>query len=499
MTVAGTRLGPYEIIAPIGAGGMGEVYLAHDARLDRQVAIKLLPPSFAADPDRRARFEREAKAVAALSHPNILAIFDVGLEGDVAYAVTELLEGETLRERFKSGALPVRKAIDIATQIARGLAAAHDKGIVHRDLKPENLFVLQDGRVKILDFGLARSFASTNTATTIVGATEPGTVMGTAGYMAPEQVRGLTVDARADLFSFGAVLYEMLSGRRAFQRDTAADTMTAILNQEPPDLAESRADLSPALDRIVRHCLEKNPIERFRSAHDVAFALDALSGSKLSAAALDAVAPPPSRPWRAIGAGTLLAVAALAAGGLLGRLSAPSAPPIDFERRTWSAEWVTNARFAPDGQTIVFSAATAGSTPRLFTLRRDTIAPQPFGPPRTHLLSVSSKGELAVLTDASPIGHRLFEGTLARMTTDGAPRPWQQHVREADWSPDGSTLAVVRTENGADSLEYPLGRVVHRSNGYISDPRVSPGRHARRVSRSSKFRGQPRVGESRRS
>src|SRR5262245_29064946 len=351
MIAAGTRLGPYEVLAPIGAGGMGEVYLAHDARLDRRVAIKLLPHSFAADPDRRARFEREAKAVAALSHPNILAIFDIGQEGDAVYAVTELLDGETLRERLNAGPLAARRAIEIATQIARGLAAAHDKAIVHRDLKPENVVVLKDGRVKILDFGLARSFSSSNVATTIVGATEPGTVMGTAGYMAPEQVRGLAVDARADLFSFGAVLYEMLAGTRAFQRDTAADTMTAILSAEPPDLAELRGDLPPALDRIVKHCLEKNPIERFRSAHDVAFALEALSGSKLASGALDRVAaPPPPRSRRRIeiAVASALALGALTAGGFAGRWSARPAPPIGFERRTWGAEWITNARFAPD-------------------------------------------------------------------------------------------------------------------------------------------------------
>jgi len=477
MTAAGTRLGPYEILAPIGAGGMGEVYLARDARLDRQVAIKLLPRSFAADPDRRARFEREARAVAALSHPNILAIFDIGQEGDTVYAVTELLEGETLRERVNAGPLPARKAIEIATQIARGLAAAHDKGIVHRDLKPENVFVLQDGRVKILDFGLARSFSSSQTATTVVGATEPGTVMGTAGYMAPEQVRGQAVDARADLFSFGAVLYEMLAGKRAFQRDTAADTMTAILNAEPPDLAESRGDLPPALDRIVKHCLEKNPIERFRSAHDVAFALEALSGSKLASGALDAVAAaPPARSRRGLelAVAVALALAALVAGGLVGRWSAPSAPLIGFERRTWGSEWITNARFAPDGQTIIFSAAEAGSAPRLFALRRDTTTPQPFGPARTHLLSISSKGELAVLTDARPIDHRLFEGTLARMSTDGAPRAWLRQVRDAAWAPDGSTLAVIRGGSGAGTLEYPIDHVVYQANGYLSDPRVSP-------------------------
>src|SRR5688572_2603981 len=223
---AGARLGPYLIEAPLGAGGMGEVYRARDTRLHREVAIKVLPDLFAHDPDRRVRFDREAQAVAALSHPNILAIHDVGVQDGLTYAVTELLDGETLRERLKAGALPTRKAIELGVQIARGLAAAHDKGLVHRDLKPENLFLLRDGQLKILDFGLAKAYAGPDrarVAAETVAATDPGTVLGTAGYMAPEQVRGQEVDARTDLFAVGAVLYEMLSGARAFHGDTAAD------------------------------------------------------------------------------------------------------------------------------------------------------------------------------------------------------------------------------------------------------------------------------------
>ena len=278
----GTRLGPYEIVARLGAGGMGEVYRALDPRLGRDIAIKVLPESVAADAERLARFEREARTVAALSHVNILAIFDVGREGSVAYAVTELLEGETLRELLSTGALARRKAIDCAVQVARGLAAAHEKGIVHRDLKPDNVFVMRDGAVKILDFGLAR-LAATNAAPnetrspTVTAYTEPGTVMGTVGYMSPEQVRGHAADARSDIFSFGTLLYEMLTGRRAFQRDTAAETMTAILKNEPPEVSDSGASLPRALDQILRHCLEKNPESRFQSARDLAFALESLT------------------------------------------------------------------------------------------------------------------------------------------------------------------------------------------------------------------------------
>ncbi len=285
MTIsAGTRLGPYEILAPIGAGGMGEVYRARDSKLDRDVAIKVLPESVAADADALSRFEREAKAVAALSHPNILAIHDFGRSEGVAYAVTELLDGETLRGKLDTAPVSQRQAIDWALQIAKGLSAAHERGIVHRDLKPENVFVTKDGHVKILDFGLAKRVADAapdqkTSAPTGSGHTEPGTVMGTMGYMSPEQVRGLPVDHRSDIFSFGAVLYELLSGHKAFKRHTASDTIAAILKEEPAELTGSGRNISPALDHIVRHCLEKEPGNRFQSAKDVAFALSEASGS----------------------------------------------------------------------------------------------------------------------------------------------------------------------------------------------------------------------------
>jgi serine/threonine protein kinase len=278
---AGSRLGPYEIIAPLGAGGMGEVYRARDSRLGREVAIKVLPERLAADPESRERFEREARAVASLSHPNILAIHDFGVEAGVAYSVTELLEGETLRGRIGDSPMPARKVLEFARQMARGLAAAHEKGIVHRDLKPENIFVTGDGQVKILDFGLAKIAAGEGMPLTemltLQGGTTPGTVMGTMGYMSPEQVRGQPADHRTDLFSFGAIVYEMLSGRRAFRRDTAADTMSAILKEEPPELSGIQAGIAPGLERLVHHCLEKSPAERFQSARDLAFHLEAIS------------------------------------------------------------------------------------------------------------------------------------------------------------------------------------------------------------------------------
>jgi Tol biopolymer transport system component len=285
----GEFFGPYEIVGPLGAGGMGEVYRARDSRLNRDVAIKILPQNFAVDPDRRARFEREAQAIASLSHPNVLAIFDTGIHAGQLFIVTELLDGETLREHI--GRLPVRKAIDIGVQIARGLTVAHDKGLVHRDLKPENIFLVADGQVKILDFGLARqSNAAVAAATVMTGAptaagvTDPGIAVGTAGYMSPEQVRGAELDHRTDIFAFGSVLYEMLSGRRAFQRDTAAETMTAVLKGDPPELGGSGVQITTQLDRIVRRCLEKQPRLRFQSAADLGFALEAAAPTGSSAA-----------------------------------------------------------------------------------------------------------------------------------------------------------------------------------------------------------------------
>ena len=281
MTLAsGSRLGPYEIVTPIGAGGMGEVYRARDTRLGRDVAVKVLPASFSTDPDRLRRFEQEARAAGILNHPNVTAVYDIGTVDGSPYVVSELLEGETLRSRLGGGPLAPRRATEYAVQIAHGLSAAHEKGIVHRDLKPENLFVTKDGRVKILDFGLAKLLQpdgagpQTNFPTAAASAeTEPGVVLGTLGYMSPEQVRGRPADARSDIFSFGAILYEMLSGKRAFHRDTAADTMSAILREDPPDLSSTNRQVSPTLDRIIRHCLEKDPEARFHSAHDLAFQL----------------------------------------------------------------------------------------------------------------------------------------------------------------------------------------------------------------------------------
>ena len=335
---AGSRLGPYEIVTPIGAGGMGEVYRARDARLGRDVAVKVLPASFSNDPDRLRRFEQEARAAGVLNHPNVTAVYDIGTVDGSPYVVSELLEGETLRSRLAGGALAPRRALEYAVQIANGLAAAHEKGIVHRDLKPENLFVTKDGRVKILDFGLAKLTQidavgpQTNLPTTPVDVgTEPGVMLGTLGYMSPEQVRGKPADARSDIFSFGAILYEMLSGKRAFHRETAADTMSAILREEPEDLSTSNRQVPATLDRIVHHCLEKDPEARFHSAHDLAFQLQFPAAAEASGIA---AAPSPKRrvspALLAIGGIALLLAAALVALLLRRPASAPARRPVRF-------------------------------------------------------------------------------------------------------------------------------------------------------------------------
>lgn len=299
--LAGSEIGPYVVAAPLGAGGMGEVYRARDNRLGRDVALKVLTASFVRDGDRLQRFEQEARAVATLNHPNIMAVFDVGVSNGSPYLVSELLEGETLRDVLEGGALPQRTAIDYGVQIANGLAAAHEKGVVHRDLKPENIFVTRDGRIKILDFGLAKlkqkPSEESNGATITRLQTAAGVVLGTASYMAPEQVRGDLADARTDIFAFGAVLMEMLSGQRLFQRETMAETMTAVLKDDPPELAATAArPISPALERTVRRCLEKNPEQRFQSAKDLSFALSALSGSD-SSGSVPAVSSPSKSSW----------------------------------------------------------------------------------------------------------------------------------------------------------------------------------------------------------
>src|SRR5262245_3228359 len=395
MIAGATRLGPYEIIASIGAGGMGEVYHARDTRLGRDVAIKVLPASFSDDPERLHRFQQEACAAGALNHPNILSIYDTGAHDGSPYVVSELLEGQTLRQRTSGTTLPQRKAIDYALQIVHGLAAAHEKGIVHRDLKPDNLFITNDGRVKILDFGLAKltgaadgNLSQTSIPTRRVD-TDPGKVMGTVGYMSPEQVKGRAVDHRSDIFSFGAILYEMLSGRRAFHGESAAETMSAILKEDPLELSETNDRISPALERLVNHCLEKNPEERFHSARDLAFAIEALSGSApVSSQTMTAITALPLSsklvrhlPWiiAAILALVLLVTIPFAIS------SFKQAPPRTNVIRASinqpeNAGFLPRSQFAvsPDGLRLVFVARAAGGKQLLWIRPLGALTAQPL-------------------------------------------------------------------------------------------------------------------------
>ena len=480
----GTKLRQYEILEAIGAGGMGEVYRARDNNLDRDVAIKVLPPSMAENPLHLARLEREAKAIAALSHPNILAVYDFAAEGDTAFLVTELLEGETLGERLAKGPLPARKVTEMGRQIARGLAAAHDKGIVHRDLKPDNLFLTADGRVKILDFGLASDAGTAATdgdqiEATVTDLTMPGTVLGTVHYMSPEQVRGKPTDNRSDLFSFGIVLYEMIGGARPFQRETQPETMTAILKEEPADLTAVSPDTPPALAAIIRRCLEKEAGERFHSAHDLAFSLESLSGSTVStgtAAAISGVASPRRLPGAAMMAALVVLglVIGAAAVFLLRPEPAPSEVPT-FARLSARRGVVTNARFSGGDGAMIYSASWEGQPLQLFPASTDSRTSDPLNLPNADLLSVASTGELALSLDRRyPVGWEAI-GTLAIAQPGGsAPRPILENVLVADWAPDGRTLAVAHEVDGVVQLEYPIGTVLYKSPGWISVLRVNP-------------------------
>ena len=455
----GARLGPYEIVAPLGAGGMGEVYRAHDERLDREVAIKVLPSEVAHHIDRLRRFEQEARAAAALNHPNVIAVFDVGIEGGFPYVVSELLDGSTLDGLLARGRLSLRRALNFGAQIAHGLSAAHAKGIVHRDLKPSNIFVTSQDRIKILDFGLAKLTAPStermsNTTLPASPETMPGVVMGTIGYMAPEQVNGDAADHRADIFALGVVLYEMLSGRRAFSGTSAVAIMSAILVTDPPPLPVDIAP--PHVDRLIHRCLEKPPAQRFQSASDVAFALEAL---QQSTGPSDVIPPRRRLPVRRLLTAAAAVALVVAGAGVALSLRRPAAKVLEFQPLTFDRWPVMNARFMPDGQTIVFSATPAATTPNLYLISPDAEGPRELGVADAQLLAISSRGELAVIENAVHLGQRLYKGTLARMTIGSSPRALADDVREADWAPDGDSLAIVRDMgNGRDRLDTPRAR-----------------------------------------
>ena len=435
----GFRLGPYEILRALDEGGMGEVYRARDVRLDRDVAIKILPDAFAADHARRRRFETEARAVGRLNHPNILHVYDTGEEAGRAFIVTELLEGGTLHERLGRGPLPVSRALEIAIGIARGLAAAHDHGIVHGDIKPSNVFLTREGDTKLLDFGLATLRPGGESADTDETETMDlhGTVWGSLGYTSPEQARGQALDHRSDLFSFGVVLLEMLSGRNVFRRDSAADTLSAILHEEPAGFSD--LDAPPALERIVLRCLEKLPDRRYRSASDLAFQLEMLGGFGGSALR--------ERP-----------------GG-----------DTSYRQLTFRKGRLFSARFAPDGATIVYSAAWDGAPVGTYIKRDDAPDTIPLQLPPAQVLAVSRRGEIACLLQPRFAHNGVWEGTLAVSPMfGGAPREVAERIQHADFSPRDGQLAVTRDVDGRARLEFPIGRVLYETPGHLSFPRFSP-------------------------
>ncbi len=477
----------YRLVEKIGEGGMGVVWKAFDTTLDRDVAIKILPDDVVNNAARLARFEREAKAVAALAHPNIMSVFEFRHEGDTAFMVTELLEGRSLRDACAEGPLPARKAAEIARQVARGLAAAHAKGFVHRDLKPENVFLTNEGRAKILDFGLAASSGypadsgsgdETHTPTRTV-LTSPGAVMGTVDYMSPEQARGEEVDHRSDIFSLGTVLYEMLTGVRPFRRDTAPETMTAVLREDPtaPSTnSKTEVRMPASLEREVLRCLEKLPAERFQSASDLAFAVEnAIGNTATYSNELEAAPAGPNRRRHQLWLLPLLGVVLLVAGVMLGRNSGDTGSSNAlYSQLTYREGTIASARFAADG-TVVYSAAWDGGLQELYTVHKGSPESRPLGIDDANILSISSKGELALLLRPRFVSGWAPIGTLARMPLGGgAPRRMQDQIASADWDPAGEELAIVRLLRGNSILEYPPGTALYETTGWIGDVRFSP-------------------------
>jgi eukaryotic-like serine/threonine-protein kinase len=481
---AGAKLGPYDILGPIGAGGMGEVYRAKDPRLGREVAIKVLPASFSQDADRLKRFEQEARSASALNHPNIVTIHEIGSFEGVSYIAMEFVDGPSLREMLASGALPTKRLLDVAVQIAEALAKAHGAGIVHRDLKPENVIVSKDGFVKLLDFGLAKTFVAPTGGVSVAPTvapqeTQPGTVMGTVGYMSPEQASGRPVDFRSDQFSLGSILYEMATGQRAFQKATGAQTLAAIIQDEPEPVAQVNPKAPAPFRWIVERCLAKDPDERYASTRDLARDLrsvrEHLGEVTTSASGGTAVVEPARRRSLALPLAIIGILLAAAAGLLLGRRTVSVAQP-RFQRLTFQRGNVLDARFGPDGQTVYYSAAWEGAAPRVFSLRPGSPESAALTLPPAALLGLSSSGEFAIQLDARPAPTGFgYVGTLARAPlTGGSPKEILQEVTYAEWAPGGSELAVVHRVEGKDRLEFPIGKVLVETSGWIQGPRFSP-------------------------
>ena len=462
---------------------MGEVYRARDTRLAREVAIKVLPESLASDPERLKRFEKEARSASALNHPNIVTIHDIGSEGGVSYIAMELVDGTTLREQLASGPLPIKKLLQIAPQVADGLARAHEAGIVHRDLKPENVMVKKDGLVKILDFGLAK-LSSTGSGSdeasqlpTMTG-TQPGVVVGTVSYMSPEQASGQTVDFRSDQFSLGSMLYEMATGKRAFQKKTAIDTLSAILNEEPQATIGSINPQAPApLRWIVARSLAKEPRERYASTEDLARELASVRDhlSELSSGFI--VESPVKRASETVGFSAPWVWPQCSRPPISSLLRQPAPAPIPrFQKVTFQQGAIWRARFAPDGQTVVYAMVSAGDDLKpaeLYSTRVGSLDSRSLGLPPADILSISRAGQMALALVKDPLIQDA--GTLAEASlTGGMPRPILDDVWAADWSRDGKELAVVHIVDGKQRIEYPVGNVLYESTNYIASVRVSP-------------------------
>jgi eukaryotic-like serine/threonine-protein kinase len=445
---AGSRVGHYEIVAPLGAGGMGEVYRARDPRIARAVAVKILPPAFAENADRLRRFEQEARATGAVNHPNLLTVFDVGTHDGLPFIVSELLEGGTLRDRLQRPLSP-RKAVEYAAQIARGIGAAHEKGIVHRDLKPDNIFITEDERVKLLDFGLAKLLRSDDASelskTEQRHNTAEGAVLGTVAYMSPEQVRGQGIDHRTDVFSFGIVLYEMLTGARPFSGPSNVETMAAIIHDDPPAFPPSAP---PALERIVLHAMEKSPSNRFQSMKDVVFALDTFSGS-----------------------GETSAVATKKRSRSAKKSETRE---VQYQRVSFRRGFVQSARFAPDGS-VLYGAEWEDKPHEIYSVIPGNPESRSAGFPNADILGVSPTGELALSLGRHFVGGWVTSGTLARAPLlGGAPRELMEGVQDAEWIAGGKELAVTRQIRGGHVIEAPIGTPVFESQHWISDLRISP-------------------------
>jgi serine/threonine protein kinase len=483
--VSGHRLGPYEIVAPLGAGGMGEVYRARDTRLGREVAIKVLPAEVSADAGRLRRFEKEARSASSLNHPNIVTVYDVGNEDSTSYIAMELVEGVTLRQMLTEGPLPLKKLLAVSAQVADGLAKAHAAGIVHRDLKPENVMVTKDGFAKILDFGLAKlarpegESAEGTQAPTVSGGTEPGIVVGTVAYMSPEQALGKPLDFRSDQFSLGSVLYEMATGRRAFARASGPETMTAIIREEPEAVAALAPKTPAPLRWTIERCLSKEPDERYGSTQDLARDLstvrDHLSEAAASAELL-AVSSHRARAPKGLVLATLALIAVAGGAYWVGHRRAERLPP-SYHRLTYRRGNISGARFSPDGQTILYSAAWDGKPLETYLMRRESSDARSLGFPGAHLWSVSSKTEMALgLEWTLPLGPQVGSGTLARVPlAGGTPREVRERVEQADWSPDGKSLALARPAKGKTQIEFPAGKTLYASDqGSFMTIRVSP-------------------------